>query len=144
LRDHLVARPVLRLRAELAAVVVREPDAVLAAAAHPLDRREEEVVVVEAEVRREEAVEPLDADVEALDEEVELVGLGGRAGLVDLDPVGTEPDQRLEVRPDQVSRDVEGELAPRLDLLLAPVARAESALPRRVMLVVAPDREGVR
>src|SRR5207249_10236578 len=125
--DHLVARPVLRLRAELAAVVVREPDAVLAAAAHPLDRREEEVVIREAEVRREEAVEPLDADVEALDEEVELVGLGGRARLVDLDPVRAEPDQGLEVRTDQVAGDVEGQLAPSLDLLLAAVACAEAA-----------------
>ena len=114
LGDHLVPGPLRRRRAELARVVVREADAVLAAAAHALDRREEEVVVREAEVRREHAaLEPLDRDVEALDEDVELVLLGRRARLVDLDPLRAEVDQRLEVRPDDVPRDVERQLAAR-------------------------------
>src|SRR4029079_17150187 len=116
--------------AELGAVVVGKADAVLAAPAHALDGWEEEVVVREAEVRREEAVEPLHADVEALHEEVELVGLGRCAGLVDLDPVRAELDQSLEVRADQVARDVERQLAARLDLSAAGGACAAPALPR--------------
>ena len=94
-------------------------------------------------MRREEAVEPFDADVEALDEQVELVLLGRGARLVDLDPGRAELDQRLEVRPDQVPRDVERQLAPRLDLLLAPVAGSEPARLRDVVLVVRPDGERV-
>src|ERR671933_458868 len=56
LRDHLVARAVGARRSQLATVVVCEADAVLLATAHAFDRREEEVVVGEAEMRREEAI----------------------------------------------------------------------------------------
>ena len=125
-------------------VVVREPDAVLAAAAHALDGGEEEVVVREAEVRREVAVEPLDARVEALHEHLELVGLGGRARLVDLDPLRPELDERLEVRPDDVAGDVERELAPGGDLRRTRRAGAEPLGSRAVVLVVRPDGERVR
>ena len=126
-------------------VVVRKADAVLATAAHSLDRGEEEVVVREAEVRRERAaLEALDRDVEALDEDVELVLLGGRSRLVDLDPGRAELDERLEVRADDVARDVEGELTARLDLVLPRETASEAPRLRQVMLVVRPDGERVR
>src|SRR5918999_3171620 len=142
--DHAVARPHVRRGAKLAAVVVRETDAVLAATAHALDRGEEEVVVREAEIRGEEAVETVDALVDALHEQLQLVRLGRRTRLVDLDPGRSELDQRLQVRADQVARDVERELAPRLDLDPAAHGRAEAATLRPVSLVVRPDRERVR
>ena len=145
LGDHLVPGPLRRRGAELARVVVREADAVLAAAAHALDRREEQVVVGEAEVRREHAVlEPLDRDVEALDEYVQLVLLGRGARLVDLDPLRTEVDQRLEVGADDVARDVERQLTAGLDLVLAREASAKTALLGQVVLVVRPDGQRVR
>src|ERR671919_390489 len=119
-RDFWMARGPRRgsgRRSKLAAVVVGEADAVLAAAAHTLDGREEKVVVGEAEGRREEAVQALDARVEALDEDLQLVRLGRGARFVDLDPGRPQLDQRLQVGPDQVAGQVERELAPRLDLV---------------------------
>src|SRR5439155_21572069 len=88
--------------------------------------------------------EALDRDVEALDEDVELVFLGRCARLVDLDPGRTEIDQRLEIRPDQVARDIERELATRLDLVLPGKAASEPALLRLMVLVVRLDGERVR
>ena len=110
---------------------------------HLLDRREEQVVVGEAEVRREEAVEALDALVEALHEDVELVGLGRGAGLVDLDPLGAEVDQRLEIGADHVPGEVVREPSAGGQLLTPAVAGADPACLRTVVLVVRPDRECV-
>src|ERR1700730_13958936 len=76
LLDHLVAGTRLVGCSQLAAVVVGEADRVLAALLHPLDRREEEVVIRETEMGREHRVEALDAGVEAVEEQVQLVGLG--------------------------------------------------------------------
>src|ERR687887_474850 len=143
LRDHLVAGTVGARCSELAAVVVREADAELPAAVHLLDRREEKVVVREAEMGREEAVEPLDTLVEALDEDVELVGLGRGARLVDLDPLRPELDQGLEIRADDVARQVVGERPARAELLVAAVSGADASGLRPVVLVVGPDRERV-
>src|ERR671930_402106 len=120
LRDHLVAGTVGARCSELAAVVVRE-----------------------AEMGREEAVEPLDTLVEALDEDVELVGLGRGARLVDLDPLRPELDQGLEIRADDVARQVVGERPARAELLVAAVSGADASGLRPVVLVVGPDRERV-
>src|SRR5205814_3534586 len=100
-------------RSQLAAVVVGEADRELLAVLHALDRWKEEVVIREAQVGREHRVEAFDAGVEAVDEEIQLISLGRRPGLVDLDPARTERDQGFEVRPDQVPRYLEDELAAR-------------------------------
>ena len=62
--------------AQLQAVVVGEAHGELPACGHRLDGWEEEVIVREAEVRGERGVETLDAGVEALGEQLELVRLG--------------------------------------------------------------------
>ena len=93
---------------------------------------------------REEAVETLDARVEALHEELELVRLGGGAGLVDLDPRRAEVDQGLEIRPDHVAGELEREVAARRDLALPPHRASEAAVASTVVLVVGPDGERVR
>src|SRR5438094_1198690 len=109
--DHLVARPGLIGGPGFAAVVVGEADGELPALRHPLDRREEQVVVAEAEVGGEHGVQTLDAGIEAVDEEVELVGLGRRPRLIDLDPARAQADQRHQVGPDQVAGDFQDEVA---------------------------------
>jgi hypothetical protein len=76
-------------------------------------------------VRREHAVEALDADVEALDEQVELVRLGRGARLVDLIQVAPSPISASRFGLITVAGDVERQLAPGLDLLRAAVAGAE-------------------
>ena len=76
LLDHLVAGARLVGGSQLAAVVVGEADRVLLAVLHALDRRKEQVVIREAQVRREHRVEALDAGVKAVDEEIQFVGLG--------------------------------------------------------------------
>src|SRR6185312_14837764 len=93
---------------------------------------------------REEAIEPVDALVEALDEDVELIRLGGGAGLIDLDPLRAEVDQRFEVRPDHVSREVVREASARRELLVPPVSSADASRLRPVVLVVRPDGDRVR
>jgi hypothetical protein len=94
-------------------------------------------------VRREEAVEAVDTLVEAFDEDLELVGFGRGPGLVDLDPGGSEVDQRLQIRPDQVAGEVKREFAPCVDLVRAADAPAEASPLRTVQLVVGPDGERV-
>src|SRR4051812_50189370 len=79
LRDHLVARPVGRGGAELAAVVVGEADAVLAAAAHALDRRGEKGGVRETEGGREERREAPPPGGGSLPQKGGGVGPGGGA-----------------------------------------------------------------
>ena len=93
LLDHLVAGARLIGGSQLAAVVVGEADRVLLAVLHALDRREEEVVIREAEVGRKDRVEALDTGVEAVDEEVQLIRtLLLRLGI----PLGPGAAARLE------------------------------------------------
>jgi len=109
--DHGVPRPCIARSPELASVVVREPHRELPTSVHRFYGREEQLVIGEAQMCREDGIQSLHGDVEALHEQVEFFPIRRRARLVDLDPDRPQADEGLQVRPYQLPSDLQDERA---------------------------------
>ena len=95
-------------------------------------------------MRGECRAQPIHAGVVRISQERDLVRLRGSARLVDLDPGSPLPQQRLDVWPDQIARNVEDELAARVGAVVAAGRRGDGgAISGQVILVERPHGQRV-